>query len=227
MFHFKRDHPGYSIAPDDYETKPLFIPSAENRLLNEFFLYVLEDFHTSQGLGALAFTSADPAFVKETVERVYPAIPATATAPEMPATRVFSRQLVAYIAAFLPTTPYFKGGDTRITAVADDQYSSTLAMLEETADEAFKVYMTRKTQGWFRRWGCSRPSDAAASSPAPGAASGGAGGAATPDLRVQAPAVSDDEEGAGLITSGGADAEATSPVLEMASLRPAGRSGGA
>jgi hypothetical protein len=43
-------------------------------LLNEFFLYALEDLHTSQSLGALRFTSADPAFVKETVKRhcVYP-----------------------------------------------------------------------------------------------------------------------------------------------------------
>jgi hypothetical protein len=77
-------------------------------LLNEFFLYVLEDLHTTQGLGALQFTSADPAFVKDTVELVYPLIPATATAPEMLATRAFSLQLVAYIAAFLPAAPYFK-----------------------------------------------------------------------------------------------------------------------
>ncbi len=63
---------------------------------------MLEDLHTTQGLGALQFTSADPAFVKETVELVYPLIPATATAPEMPATRAFSRQLVAYIAAIPP-----------------------------------------------------------------------------------------------------------------------------
>ncbi len=41
----------------------------------------------------------------------------------------------------------FKSNDGRISAVCDDQYSSTLAMLEKTADEAFKVYMTRKTQG--------------------------------------------------------------------------------
>ena len=27
-------------------------------------------------------------------------------------------------------------------------------MLEETADETFKAYMTCKTQGWFLRWGC-------------------------------------------------------------------------
>jgi hypothetical protein len=40
--------------------------------LNEFFLYVLEDLHTSQSLGALQFTSADPVCVMETVERVYP-----------------------------------------------------------------------------------------------------------------------------------------------------------
>jgi hypothetical protein len=155
-------------------------------LLNEFFLYVLEDLHTSQGLGTLKFTSDDPAFVKETVERVYPLIAATPTAPPIPATRAFSRQLVAYIAAFLPTAPYFKSSDSRISAVCDDQYSYTLEMLEETADEAFMVYMTRKTQGWFRRWGCPscpRPSDAAATSPCPGAASDGAGsgaGAATP-----------------------------------------------
>jgi hypothetical protein len=95
---------------------PLFVFSKENRLLNEFFLYVLEDLHTSQSLGALKFTSADPVFVKETVEGVYSLISATATAPEMPATRAFSRQLFAYIAAFLPTAPYFKSNDGRISA---------------------------------------------------------------------------------------------------------------
>jgi hypothetical protein len=43
----------------------------------------------------------------------------------------------------------FKSNDGRIFAgriFCDDQYSSTLAMLEETADDVFKVYMTRKTQ---------------------------------------------------------------------------------
>ncbi len=105
LFHFKKDHAGYSIKAEDYETKPLFVSSKENRLLNEFFLCVLEDLQTSQGLGALKFTSDDPAFVKETVERVYPLTPATPTAPPRPATRAFSRQLVAYIAAFLPTAP--------------------------------------------------------------------------------------------------------------------------
>jgi hypothetical protein len=144
---------------------PLSVFSKENRLLNELFLYVLEDLHISQSLCALQFTSTDPAFVQETVKRVYPLIPATTTAPEMPATRAFSRQLVAYIAAFLPTAQYFRSNDSDgwISAVCNDQYSSTLAMLEETADEAFKFYMTRKTQGWFRRWGCPRPSNAAAS----------------------------------------------------------------
>jgi hypothetical protein len=95
----------YSIAAEDYNKDlPLFVAIKGNRLLNEFFLYVLEDLHTSQGLSALQFTSDDPAFVKETVERVYPLIPATPTAPPMPATRAFSRQLVAYITAFLPTS---------------------------------------------------------------------------------------------------------------------------
>jgi hypothetical protein len=77
-------------------------------------------------------------------------IPATATAPEMPATRAFSRQRVAYNPAFLPTAPYSTSNDGRIFA-------------------GFPVYMTRKTQGWFWRWECPHPSDAAAS-PGPGAA---------------------------------------------------------
>ncbi len=164
---------------------------------------MLEDLHTTQGL------SGDPAFVKETVELVYSLIPATATAPEMPATRAFSRQLAAYIAAFLPAAQYFKSNDTRISTVCDDQYASTLAMMEETAHEAFKVYMTRKTVGWFRRCGSPRSSDAAASL-GPGAAPGGAGsgdGAARPP----APAVSDDEEGSDLITEGGGGDQALSP----------------
>ncbi len=42
----------YSIAAEDYEALPLFVPIKENRLLDEFFLYVLEDLHTTQGLGA-------------------------------------------------------------------------------------------------------------------------------------------------------------------------------
>ena len=122
----------------------------------------------------------------------------------MAETRAFSRQLVAYLAAFLPTSPYYRSNDSRIAAVCDDQYSATLAMLEETADETFKAYLTRKTQGWFRRWGC----DAAAASPGPGAAAppsgGGAGaaGAATPG-RLPVPDASDDEGGSTLITPGG------------------------
>jgi hypothetical protein len=134
----------------------------------------------------------------------------------MPATRAFSRQLVAYIAAFLPAAPYFKSNDARISAVCDDQYTSTLAMLEETADEEFKVYITRKTVGWFRSWGSPRPSDASAS-PGPGAAPGSAGsgaGAATP-ARPPAPAVSDDEDGSDLITGGGGGDQAPLPTLDV------------
>jgi hypothetical protein len=83
---------------------------------------------------------------------VYPVILATATAPDIPETRVFSLQLFAYILAFLPTTPYYKYNDGQISTICMicyDQYSPTLEMLGETANEAFKVYMTCKTQGWY------------------------------------------------------------------------------
>ena len=72
-------------------------------------------------------------------------------------------------------------------------------MLEETPDEEFKVYMTSKTQGWFRRWD-PHLSAAAAPGAAPGGAGGGAGGAATPDRHAEALVVSDDEDGADLIS---------------------------
>ena len=79
--------------------------------------------------------------------------------------------------------------------------------------------MTRKTQGWFRRWGC----NAAAASPGPGAApdgagSGGGAGAATPG-RLPAPDASDDEGGATLITpggpAGGGGSDVSSPLVDV------------
>ena len=81
--------------------------------------------------------------------------------------------------------------------------------------------MTRKTQGWFRRWGCS-PSDAAsAASPAPGAAP--RAGASTP-AKDTAPVPSDDEDGAVLITPERADSDAAaSPILALATLPTQGR----
>ncbi len=91
-------------------------------------------------------------------------------------------------------------------------------MLEETADEAFKVYMTRKIQGWFL------PSDAAAS-PGPGAAPDGAGssaGAATP-ARPPAPAASDDGGASDLITGGDGDDQSTSPTVDLETLPPEAR----
>ncbi len=171
LFHFKKDHTQHSIKPEDYATKPLSVASKENQLRNEFFLYVLGDLHTGQGLCNLLFTGDDPDFVQSTVERVYPLILATATASEMPATRAFSQELVAYIAAFLPAAPYFRANDIRVACVCDDQYTATLRLerLQETKGENFKNYMTSKTHGWFWRWECAGTSDAAAS-PAPGAA---------------------------------------------------------
>ena len=100
-------------------------------MLNEFFLYVLEDFHTGQSLGALKFTSDDPEFIKEAVELVYLAIPATPTTPELPATRAFSRELIAYIAAFLPVATYFKAVESRTSGLSDDQYTAPLETLNK------------------------------------------------------------------------------------------------
>ena len=141
-----------------------------------------------------------------------------------PPTRAFSRQLVAYVACFLPVATYIRANDSRIAGVCDEQYTATLERLEETGDDAFKLYMTRKTQAWFRRWGCLLTTDAAAS-PAPGAASGAAPcgtGFSTP-AKDTAPEPSDDEGGAELIMPENGDRASSSPLLHLETLPPAGR----
>jgi hypothetical protein len=130
------------------QKKNLFAAVPDNRLLNEFFLLVLQDVHKWQCLGTLQFTSDEPQFVKELIERVYPAIPSTPNAPSLPETRVFSRPLIGYMAAYLPVASFF----TRVTGVCDDQYTATLEMLQETDDDKFRMYLTRKVIAWFRRW---------------------------------------------------------------------------
>jgi hypothetical protein len=156
LLHFKKDRQAYSIKPEDFATKPLFAAATDNRLLNDFFLYVLEEFYTGQSLDRLQFTSAEAEFVKEITKRLYPAIPATATTEGIPATRAFLLQLVAYIAPFLhPVLPgQHWPSNSRIAGICDEQYTSTLETLHETDDEKFKDYLARKTQAWFLRWGC-------------------------------------------------------------------------
>jgi hypothetical protein len=44
LFHFKKDRRDYSIKPEDYATKPLFTAATDNRLLNDFYMYVLQVF---------------------------------------------------------------------------------------------------------------------------------------------------------------------------------------
>ncbi len=142
LFHFRKGQGTYSIDPADYPEKPPFAAAPDNRLLNEFFLLVLRD--VRQSLGTLQFTSDEPQFVKELIERVYPAIPSTPNTPALPGTRVFSRPPIAYITAHLPVAPFFRASDTRVTGICDYQYTATLEMLQETDDDKFKMYLTRK-----------------------------------------------------------------------------------
>jgi hypothetical protein len=71
-------------------------------------LLILQDVHEWQSLGTLQFSSDESQFVKELIERVYTAIPSTPNAPALPETRVFSRPLIAYMAAYLPVAPFFR-----------------------------------------------------------------------------------------------------------------------
>ncbi len=193
LFHLRKDQGTYSIDPADFPGKPLFAAATDNRLLNEFFLLVLQDVHEWQSIGALQFTSDEPQFVKELIERVYPAIPSTPNAPSLPETRVFSRPLIAYMAAYLPVAPFFRASDTRVTGVCDDQDTSTLDMLQKTDDDKFKIYLTRKVIAWYGRRFiegkaiCASSSDAAASSHPDQAAA-----VAAPRMRVPTPTVSED-----------------------------------
>ncbi len=150
-YHFRKDQGTYSMDPANYAKKPLFAAATDNRLLNEFFLLVLQDVHEWQSLSALQFTSDEPQFVKELIERVYPALPTTPNTSALPETTVFSRPLIAFMAAFLPVAPFFRASGTRVTGVCDDQYTATLEMIQET-DDKFNIYFIRKVIAWFRRW---------------------------------------------------------------------------
>ncbi len=73
LFHFRKDQGTYRIDPADYPENPLFAAATDKRLLNEFFLLVLQDVHELQSLGALQFTaklhqftSDEPQFVSLT-----------------------------------------------------------------------------------------------------------------------------------------------------------------
>ncbi len=41
LFQFKKDQADYSIKPEDYATKPIFVAANEFRLIDGFFLHVL------------------------------------------------------------------------------------------------------------------------------------------------------------------------------------------
>jgi hypothetical protein len=55
LFHFKKGHQAYSIKVEDYATKLFFASATDNKLLNDFFLYVLDEFYTSQSLDRFQF----------------------------------------------------------------------------------------------------------------------------------------------------------------------------
>jgi hypothetical protein len=52
VFNFRKDYPAYSIKADDYPAKQLFVASANMRMYNKCFLYVMQD--------GRAFTSNSP-----------------------------------------------------------------------------------------------------------------------------------------------------------------------
>jgi len=138
-------------APDNID-KPLFADSPQNAYLNDFFCLCLNNIHRGQCLSSLKFVSGDPESIKAQVERVYPEIEEGERGDGVPEVKVYSKELVAYMSSFLPVAPYFRSTDERINGVCDSQYSATMARLGPAGDQKFTEYLTRKMQGWFRRF---------------------------------------------------------------------------
>jgi hypothetical protein len=67
LFHFKKDHAEYSLKPDDYATKPLFVASKDNTLLNEFFLCGI----TNLGPGDVAYAGPGVGHTPSKTSRVH------------------------------------------------------------------------------------------------------------------------------------------------------------
>ena len=137
---------------DDAPDKPLFADSAQNAYLNDFLFLCLNNIHRGQCLSLLKFVSGDPESIKTQVERVYPEIEEGERGDGVPEVKVYSKELVAYMSSFLPVAPYFRSTDERINGVCDSQYSATMARLGPAGDQKFTEYLTRKMQGWLRRF---------------------------------------------------------------------------
>jgi hypothetical protein len=131
MFHFSKDHDAYRIDPADYAGKPFYVPA---RLLNELFLCVLQDMPQKQCLETLRFTSFEPQFDDD-----------RARIQRFRRRQSPQQCLSSYIAAFLAIAPFFRASDARMTGVCDDRHTSTIKIMQESYDNKFKVYLTRKS----------------------------------------------------------------------------------
>ncbi len=87
LFRFKKDHAHYSLKPEDYVNKPLFLASknsVENRFLNEFFLYILEGLTPARALEPSAPMPSDDEDAAELITRDDDAADANNSTPPTP-----------------------------------------------------------------------------------------------------------------------------------------------
>jgi hypothetical protein len=124
LFHYKAEQSKYSIKPEDYGKKPLFVVDKEsNTYLNEFFFYVFSHVGRWQCLRELSVASLD---------------------------QVVSLSTAGY--CDLRKTPSGILKDPRLDARVDKFYANAMIRLSKVSDKDFVGYIERKMLAWYRQF---------------------------------------------------------------------------
>ncbi len=74
LFHLKKDHNKYSIQPEDYALKPLYVAATDNRMLNSKLASLNRSWQSKEGTyRALGMAGIEPTPSKSTLKGLDPA----------------------------------------------------------------------------------------------------------------------------------------------------------
>ena len=152
LFHYKAEQSKYSIKPEDYGKKPLFVVDKDsNTYLNEFFFYVFSHVGRWQCLRELSVASLDQAVSLSTAG--YCELSKSPSGPGLEASPVISKKTVAYFESFLGAAPFPRIlKDPRLDARVDKFYANAMIRLSKVSDKDFVRYIERKMLAWYRRF---------------------------------------------------------------------------
>jgi hypothetical protein len=157
LFHYTNEQSKYSIKPEDYCTKPLFLEDKETNLsLNNFFFYMFSFVGRWQCLTRKELSVLSIEDAATLSSSGYCEIPRSLSGPALEACPVISKKTVAYFESFLGagrTAPFSRIlKDPWLDSRVEKFYASAMTRLSKVADKGFLKYIERKMAAWFWRF---------------------------------------------------------------------------